>query len=89
MRHWLGAAILSGLLVACTGERLTQANVDQVSEGMSKKQVESILGPPTATDTKDFMVLKHTTYTYRQTNGTVTILFQNDKVVAKSSTLPK
>jgi outer membrane protein assembly factor BamE (lipoprotein component of BamABCDE complex) len=89
MRHWLGAAMLSALLVACTGERLTQANVDQVSEGMSKKQVESILGPPTATDTRDFMLLKHTTYIYRQKNGTVTILFQNDKVAAKSSTLPK
>jgi outer membrane protein assembly factor BamE (lipoprotein component of BamABCDE complex) len=89
MRHWLGVAMLSAFLIACTGQRLTQANVDQVSEGMSKKQVESILGPPTAVDSKDFMLLKRTTYTYRQTNGIVTILFQNDKVVAKSSTLPK
>lgn len=89
MRRWLGAAVLSALLVACTGQRLTQANVDQVSEGMTKKQVESILGPPTATEAKDFMMLKRTTYIYRQSNGTVTILFKDDKVVAKSSTLPK
>jgi outer membrane protein assembly factor BamE (lipoprotein component of BamABCDE complex) len=89
MRRWLGAAMLSALLVACTGQRLTQANVDQVSEGMTKKQVESILGPPSAVETKDFTLLKRTTYTYRQTNGTVTILFKDDKVVAKSSTLTK
>lgn len=89
MRRWLGGALLSGLLLACTGPRLTQANVEQVSEGMSKKQVESILGPPTAVEAKDFMLLKRTTYLYRQSNGTVTVLFRDDKVVAKSSTLPK
>jgi outer membrane protein assembly factor BamE (lipoprotein component of BamABCDE complex) len=89
MRRWLGVAVLSGLLLACTGPRLTQANVEQVSEGMSKKQVESILGPPTTVEAKDFMLLKRTTYLYRQSNGTVTVLFQNEKVVAKSSTLPK
>ena len=56
---------------------------------MSKKQVESILGLPTAVETKDFMLLKRTTYLYRQPNGTVTVLFKDDKVAAKSSTLPK
>jgi outer membrane protein assembly factor BamE (lipoprotein component of BamABCDE complex) len=89
MRRWLGVALLSALLLACTGPRLTQANVDQVSEGMSKKQVESILGPPTTVDAKDFMLLKRTTYTYRQSNGSVTILFKDDRVAAKSSTLQK
>jgi outer membrane protein assembly factor BamE (lipoprotein component of BamABCDE complex) len=71
------------------GSVLPEANVDQVTEGMSKKQVESILGPPTAVETKDFMLLKRTTYLYRQPNGTVTVLFKDDKVAAKSSTLPK
>ena len=89
MKRWLGAAVLSALLFACSGQRLTQANVDEVSEGMTKKQGESILGPPTAADAKDFMMLKRTTYTYRQSNGTVTILFKDDKVVAKSSTLQR
>jgi outer membrane protein assembly factor BamE (lipoprotein component of BamABCDE complex) len=79
---------LGTLFFSCTGERLTPANVDQVTEGMSKKQVESILGPPTTMETKDFMLLKRTTYVYRQSNGTVTILFKDDKVAAKSSTLP-
>jgi outer membrane protein assembly factor BamE (lipoprotein component of BamABCDE complex) len=82
---WLA---LVALFFSCTGERLTPANVDQVTEGMSKKQVESILGPPTSVETKDFMLLKRTTYVYRQSNGTVTVLFKDDKVAAKSSTLP-
>jgi len=82
--HCLWVALL---FFSCTGDRLTPANVDQVTEGMSKKQVESILGPPTNVETKDFMMLKRTTYVYRQSNGTVTVLFQDDKVAAKSSTL--
>jgi hypothetical protein len=35
------------------------------------------------------MLLKRTTYLYRQPNGAVTVLFKDDKVAAKSSTLPK
>jgi outer membrane protein assembly factor BamE (lipoprotein component of BamABCDE complex) len=81
--------LVSTCLFSCNSQRLTQANVDQVMEGMSKKQVESILGPPTAVETKDFMLLKRTTYLYRQSNGTVTVLFKDDKVAAKSSTLSK
>src|SRR5207237_9721954 len=81
--------LVSALFFSCSGQRLTQANVDQVTEGMSKKQVESILGPPTAVETKDFMLLKRTTYLYRQPNGSVTLLLTHDKVAAKSSTLPQ
>jgi outer membrane protein assembly factor BamE (lipoprotein component of BamABCDE complex) len=83
------SALIALLLFACSNQRLTQANVDQVTEGMSKKQVESILGPPTNVDTKDFLLLKRTTYVYQQSNGSATVLFKDDKVVAKSSTLQK
>ena len=89
VRHQIIVLLVSALLFSCSGQRLTKANVDQVSEGMSKKQVESILGPPTSVESKDFMLLKRTTYLYRQPNGTVTVLFKDDKVAAKSSTLPK
>lgn len=88
-RSVLPLALVAASLCSCTGPRLRQANVDQVAEGMSRKQVESILGPPTTVDSKDFMLLKRTTYLYRQANGTVTILFKGDKVEAKSSTLPQ
>ena len=75
-------------LTGChSGDRLTKANVDEVNEGMSKKQVESILGPPTAIDTTDLILLKKTTYTYRQGKDTVTVVFKDDKVQSKESTL--
>jgi outer membrane protein assembly factor BamE (lipoprotein component of BamABCDE complex) len=87
--HQIILLVISALLFSCSDQRLTQANVDQVTEGMSKKQVESILGPPASVESKDFMLLKRTTYLYRQPNGTVTVLFKDDKVAARSSTLPK
>src|SRR5262245_880016 len=68
-------ATLSVLVAGCnSGKRLTKANVDQVAEGMSKKQVESILGQPTTIDTKDFVVMKKTTYVYDQGKESVTIV---------------
>ena len=79
--------LLIVLGVSCAGKRLTKANVDEVAEGMSKKQVESILGPPTKIDNKDFVIMKKTTYVYHQGKDTVTIVFKDDKVTDKQSTL--
>jgi outer membrane protein assembly factor BamE (lipoprotein component of BamABCDE complex) len=75
------------MLDGCVGKRITKANVDQVTEGMSKKQVESILGPPTSLTNEDFVIMKKTTYVYRQGKDTVTIVFKDDKVQSKDSTL--
>jgi outer membrane protein assembly factor BamE (lipoprotein component of BamABCDE complex) len=75
------------LCTSCIGDRLRKANVDEGSEGMSKKQVESILGPPTNIDNKDYILMKKTTYVYRQGKDTVTIVFKDDKVTDKQSTL--
>jgi outer membrane protein assembly factor BamE (lipoprotein component of BamABCDE complex) len=73
---------------ACNSAKtLTKANVDEVADGMSKKQVESILGPPTTIDTKDFVLLKKTTYIYVQGKESVTVVFKDDKVQSKASTL--
>jgi outer membrane protein assembly factor BamE (lipoprotein component of BamABCDE complex) len=71
----------------CIGKRITKANVDQVTEGMSKKQVESILGQPTSSKTEEPATMKRTTYVYRQGKDTVTIVFQDDKVQSKDSTI--
>jgi len=65
--------------VSCSGKRITKANVDEVTEGMSKKQVESILGSPTSR-TADV-------YVYRQGKDTIAIVFKGDKVQLKKSTL--
>jgi outer membrane protein assembly factor BamE (lipoprotein component of BamABCDE complex) len=82
--------LLLALAVSCTpGKRITKENVDQVTEGMSKKQVESILGPPTSINNEDFVIMKKTTYVYRQGKDTVTIVFKDDKVQAKDSSLAR
>jgi outer membrane protein assembly factor BamE (lipoprotein component of BamABCDE complex) len=75
------------VMLGCSGKRITKANVDEVAEGMSKKQVESILGRPTSLTTEDFVIMKKTTYVYRQGKDTVTIVFKDDKVQSKNSTL--
>jgi len=95
LRHSFGIPSIFRLLlvlmlvieISCVGKRLSKANVDEVTEGMSKKQVESILGPPTNIDNRDFILMKKTTYVYRQGKDTVTIVFKDDKMTDKQSTL--
>jgi outer membrane protein assembly factor BamE (lipoprotein component of BamABCDE complex) len=78
--------LVLALGVSCTpGKRITKANVDEVEQGMSKKQVESILGRPTSITNE--AIMKQTTYVYRQGTDSVTIVFRDDKVQSKESTL--
>ena len=80
--------IALALVVSCSpSKRITKANVDEVEAGMSKKQVESILGHPTSINTE--AIMKQTTYIYRQGKDSVTIIFKEDKVQSKESTLSK
>ena len=81
------AVALAFAISACNSKTITKANVDEVVDGMSKKQVESILGPPSTIHTKDFVLLKKTTYVYVQGKESVTIVFKDDKVQSKASTL--
>lgn len=80
--------LVLALSVSCTpGKRITKANVEEVEQGMSKKQVESILGHPTSISNEDLVIMKKTTYVYRQGKDSVTIVFKDDKVQSKESTL--
>jgi len=85
--HLILALMLLLMLDSCIGKRITKSNVDQVTEGMSKKQVESILGQPTSSKTEDPTIIRQTTYVYRQGKDTVTIVFKDDKVQSKDSTI--
>ena len=85
-------AITCGAMVAlcyagCFEKHIRKANVDEVTEGMSKKQVESILGPPTSVDSKDWVISKKTIYIYKQGKDSVTLTFKDDKLQSKESTL--
>ena len=70
-----------------SGSKLTSANYDQITLGMSKAQVENILGPPTTIDSKDFLVLKKTTYRYEDGQKFAMITFKNDEVDTKDTNL--
>ncbi len=72
---------------ALTGSKLTPANYDQVTTGMSKAQVEKILGPPTTLETKDMVIFKKTTYRYEDGKKFALITFKNDEVDSKEGNL--
>ena len=72
---------------ALSGSKLTSANYDQITLGMSKAQVETILGPPTTIDSKDVVIFKKTTYRYEDGAKFAMITFKNDEVDSKDTNL--
>ena len=70
-----------------SGSRLTQANYDQITVGMSKAQVEHILGKPTTVETKDMIIFNKTTYRYEDGKKFAMITFKNDEVDGKDTNL--
>ena len=92
--HSLVLALVTVLLVAAgcdrnplTGSKLTPGNYDQITNGMTKAQVERILGPPTTTETKDMVIFKKTTYRYEEGKKFAIITFKNDEVESKDGNL--
>jgi outer membrane protein assembly factor BamE (lipoprotein component of BamABCDE complex) len=83
----LSLAAICFSLGSCQSKRLTPANVAEITDGMSRKQVESILGPPTSVDSTNLLVTKKVTYVYQQGDQSVTIVFFNDQVSSKESNL--
>jgi outer membrane protein assembly factor BamE (lipoprotein component of BamABCDE complex) len=85
-----GGVLLS--LAACnrttvSGSKLTAANYDQITVGMSKAQVERILGAPTTMETKDVLIYKKTTYRYEDGKKFAMVTFKNDEVDGKDTNL--
>lgn len=70
-----------------SGSKLTSANYDQITLGMSKAQVETILGSPTSAETKDMVIFKKTTYRYEDGAKFAMITFKNDEVDSKDTNL--
>ena len=67
--------------------RLTLGNYDKITVGMSKAQVEQILGPPTTVETKDMIIFSKTTYKYQAGEKFAMITFKNNEVDGKESNL--
>ena len=92
MAGWLCAVALVFALNACdrnvlSGSKLTLPNYQQVTTGMSKSQVEQILGSPTSVDTKDLLIYKKTTYRYEEGKKFAMVTFKNDEVDSKDTNL--
>ena len=91
----LGVAACAALIWSLAGcdhnpfsaSKLTLANYDKITTGMSKTQVEHILGPPTNIETKDMIIYKKTTYRYEHGKNFATITFKNDEVDGKETNL--
>jgi hypothetical protein len=87
-------SLLAWLLIAVscdrsvvTGSKLTLSNYDQITPGMTKAQVERILGPPTTDETKDMITLKKTTYRYEAGKKFAMFTFKNDELDSKEGNL--
>ena len=88
------SAVFSAILVlaACnrnvmTGSKLTLDNYNQITTGMSKAQVEKILGPPTSMETKDILIFKKTIWRYEDGQKFAQITLKNDEVDGKDTNL--
>ena len=89
----ISVALLTILvLAACnrsvmTGSKLTLDKYNQITTGMSKAQVEKILGPPTSMETKDMLIFKKTIWRYEDGQKFAQITFKNDEVDGKDTNL--
>jgi len=72
---------------ALTGSKLTLNNYNQVITGMSKAQVERIMGPPTTSETKDMLVFKKTSYRDEEGPEFALFTFKNDELDTKEGNL--
>ncbi|HKR52742.1 MAG TPA: hypothetical protein VJR93_00235 [Chthoniobacterales bacterium] len=80
------------VLAACnrntlTGSKLTLDNYNQITTGMSKAQVEKILGPATSMEAKDMIIFKKTTWRYEEGDKFAVVTFKNDEVDSKDTNL--
>jgi SmpA / OmlA family len=89
-------SLLAWLLVALscnrsvvTGSKLTPSNYDQITAGMTKAQVERILGPPTTIETKEMVIFKKTIYRYEDGKKLALFTFKNDELDSKEGNLQR
>jgi SmpA / OmlA family len=91
---WLSFLAWLLIIVSCdrnvvTGSKLTPSNYDQITPGMSKVQVERILGAPTTVETKDMMIFKKTIYRYEDGKKFAIFTFKNDELDSKEGNLQR
>jgi outer membrane protein assembly factor BamE (lipoprotein component of BamABCDE complex) len=84
--------VVAAALAGCnrnplSGSKLTLDNYNKITTGMTKAQVEQILGPPTSIETKDMLIFKKTIWRYEDGKKFAMITFKNDEVDGKETNL--
>lgn len=96
-RLWCAFAVLSlAIILPGCDSKLTAANYDKVTTGMTRQAVENILGAgtdDTASGTSissagiaDSKAAAEKTYVWKEGGAVITIIFKDGKVVQKSKT---
>ena len=67
--------------------KISLANYNLIRLGMTKDQVQTILGAPTTAETKDVVIFKKTTYRYEEGAKFIELGFKNDELDSKDSNL--
>lgn len=78
---------LAGCNSATLDPKLNRPNYDQIHEGMSKAEVQNILGPPTGSSTEDKIIYKRTTWRYLKGDKYINLTFKNDELDSKDTNL--
>jgi outer membrane protein assembly factor BamE (lipoprotein component of BamABCDE complex) len=91
-RLLLAIVVIAAAFAGCnrnplSGSKLTLDNYNQITTGMTKAQVEQILGPPTSIETKDMLIFKKTIWRYEDGKKFAMITFKNDEVDGKETNL--
>ena len=82
--RWRWVSLLMAVAIVftgCRGKRLTRSERGPGLGRHDRKQVESILGPPTSVDSTNLLVTKKVTYVYQQGDGSVTVVFLTTSLV--------
>lgn len=77
------AILALALLAAACGSRISAENFERIQNGMTQKEVVTILGEPTETSAVSVGGLSGGMATWRDGNTAISVQFLNDKVQAK------
>jgi outer membrane protein assembly factor BamE (lipoprotein component of BamABCDE complex) len=67
--------------------RITPESVAKIQPGMTRAQVEALLGPPNTVETKDMVIFKKHVATYIEGKNSVSVEYKNEEVQSKNSTV--
>jgi outer membrane protein assembly factor BamE (lipoprotein component of BamABCDE complex) len=70
---------------ACSGpsSKVTSENYGKITTGMTKVQVEELIGKPTRMESGELLGIEGATYYYSTRKAEVKVVFVNDSVVSK------